>query len=171
MSTSIIKAGGRPTWRFMLSHPAHVLSLGLGSGLAWVMPGTFGTLMGWLLFVWINPHLTVLQWSVFIVFAFFLGVWACGRTGKALGVADHGSIVWDEIVAIWIVLLVAGGHFASPVQQLACVLVFRFFDMVKPPPIRWFDQRFKSGFGVMLDDVVAAFITLLALAMWVRYAS
>lgn len=154
----------------MLSHPAHLLSFGFGSGLAWFMPGTFGTLMGWLIFVWIDPHLNPKQWSLVIGASFLLGIWACRRTGQTLGVVDHGSIVWDEIVAIWIVLLVAGGHYSTPLQQLACVVVFRFFDMVKPPPIRWFDRRFKSAFGVMLDDVVAAFFTLLALAVWANAA-
>ncbi|HEX4918472.1 MAG TPA: phosphatidylglycerophosphatase A [Limnobacter sp.] len=155
----------------MLSHPAHLLSFGLGSGLAWFMPGTFGTLMGWLLFVWINPRVSTAQWCLLIAVAFLVGIWACRHTGRTLGVVDHGSIVWDEIVSIWIVLLVAGAHYSTPVQQLWCVIVFRFFDMVKPPPIRWFDRQFKSGFGVMLDDVVAAFFTLLALAFWAKAAS
>lgn len=159
----------RPTWRFMLSHPAHVISLGFGSGLSWVIPGTFGTLMGWLLYVWINPHLSGSAWVALLLGGFFLGCVACHITGRALGVADHGSIVWDEIIAIWLVLWVASPQFSSPLGQLGCVVVFRFFDMVKPPPIRWFDRRFKHGFGVMLDDIVAALMTLLTLALGVRY--
>ena len=159
----------RPGWRFMCAHPAHVVALGFGSGLAWFLPGTFGTLFGWLLFVWLNSALNAAQWLGLIVLAFSLGAVCCHITGKALGVIDHGGIVWDEVVAIWIVLLVASTHFSSPMQQLACVAVFRFFDMVKPPPIRWFDRNWKNGFGVMFDDLVAAFMTLLALALYVHF--
>lgn len=152
----------------MLSHPAHLLALGFGSGLAWVLPGTFGTLMGWLLYLWIDPLLSGNQWVWLIAGAFIVGAVCCHITGKALGVIDHGGIVWDEIVAIWLVLFVASSQFSSPLGQLVCVVVFRFFDMVKPPPIRWFDRHWKNGFGVMFDDIVAAFITLLALAIYIH---
>lgn len=159
----------RPDWRFMLSHPAHLIALGFGSGLAWILPGTFGTLMGWLLYVGLDPYLATNQWIWVIVGAFVAGAWACQIAGKALGVIDHGGIVWDEIVAIWLVLFVASNHFSSPLEQLACVALFRFFDMVKPPPIRWFDRHWKNGFGVMFDDIVAAFMTLLALAVYLYF--
>ena len=164
-----LKPQQRPSWRFMLSHPAHLFALGFGSGLAWVLPGTFGTLMGWLLYVWIDPFLSDTQWPWFILVAFILGTWCCQVTGKALGVIDHGGIVWDEIVAIWLVLFFASNLFSSPVDQLACVAVFRFFDMVKPPPIRWFDRHWKNGFGVMFDDMVAACITLFVLAIYIHF--
>jgi phosphatidylglycerophosphatase A len=98
-----------------------------------------------------------------IVLALALGPWACARTADALGVADHGGIVWDEIVAFWIVLAVLPATFS---WQLAGFLLFRFFDIVKPPPIRWADTRIKGGTGVMLDDLMAAFYTLLVLAAW-----
>lgn len=152
----------------MLSHPAHLLALGFGSGLAWILPGTFGTLIGWLLYLWIDPLLSGNQWVWLIAGAFIVGAVCCHITGKALGVIDHGGIVWDEIVAIWLVLFVASSQFSSPLGQLVCVVVFRFFDMVKPPPIRWFDRHWKNGFGVMFDDIVAAFITLLALAIYIH---
>lgn len=159
----------RPSWRFMLSHPAHLFALGFGSGLAWFLPGTFGTLMGWLLFIWLDPLLTDYQWALLIAVAFALGSGCCHITGRHLGVVDHGGIVWDEIVAIWLVLFVAAHQFSSPLEQLACVVVFRFFDMVKPPPIRWFDIHWKNGFGVMFDDMVAALMTLLALAVYLYF--
>lgn len=152
----------------MLSHPAHAIALGFGSGLAWFLPGTFGTLMGWLLYVWIDPYLHGSQWAWVILGAFALGSVCCHVTGKALGVIDHGGIVWDEIVAIWLVLFVASVQFQSPAAQFVCVVVFRFFDMVKPPPIRWFDRHWKNGFGVMFDDIVAAFMTLLTLAIYIH---
>lgn len=158
----------KPNSRFMLAHPAHLIALGFGSGLSRLMPGTFGTLLAWLSFNVLSlrwPDIfSPLNWGIIIVAGFVLGIWACAKTGHNLGVADHGGMVWDEIIAFWLVLL-----FVSPGSgwtQLAAFLWFRFFDMVKPPPIAYFDRRFKGGFGVMFDDLVAAFFTLLVFAIW-----
>lgn len=154
--------------QFMLAHPAHWLAQGFGSGLSPVMPGTAGTLMGWVLFavptgLW-PAIFTPLFWGVAILAGFMIGIWACDRTGHDMGVADHGSMVWDEIIAFWLVLLfLMPADFAT---QCAAFLWFRFFDMVKPPPIRFFDSHVKGGFGVMWDDIVAAFYTLLLFAFW-----
>ncbi len=158
----------RPTGDFMLSHPAHLLAIGFGSGLSRWVPGTVGTLFGWLVFHAMSVRwpdvLTPAVWGMLIVTGFVIGIWACERTGRALGVPDHGAMVWDEIIAIWLVMLfVTPASFKS---QLAAFLVFRFFDMVKPPPIRLFEKRFKGGFGVMGDDIIAAFFTLITLALW-----
>ena len=92
---------------------------------------------------------------------FVLGAWACGVTGRALGRPDHGGMVWDEVVAFLLVL------FFTPRDgywQAFAFLIFRVFDIVKPPPIRYYERMVKGGFGVMLDDVLAAFYTLLVLA-------
>ncbi|MDF3083881.1 phosphatidylglycerophosphatase A family protein [Burkholderia sola] len=154
----------RTTARFMLSHPAHIVSLGFGSGLAPIMPGTFGSLFGWLTFVVLNRYLTVPEWWVLIVVGFVAGAWITGFTAKKAGVSDPGAVVWDEIVAIWLVML-----FVTPatfVGQLWAFVAFRFFDMLKPPPIRYFDRRLKGGLGIMVDDLVAAFMTLLVIALW-----
>ncbi|HEX7634446.1 MAG TPA: phosphatidylglycerophosphatase A [Noviherbaspirillum sp.] len=158
----------KPDARFMLSHPAHLLAQGFGSGLSPVVPGTSGTLFAWLVFNVLSsrwPELfTSLNWAILIAAGFVAGIWACHRTGCDLGIADHGSMVWDEIIAFWLVLL-----FLMPADfntQLWAFLWFRLFDMVKPQPIRYFDRRFKGGFGVMWDDIVAAFYTLLLFALW-----
>lgn len=163
-STLPIKA----TARFMLAHPAHLVAQGFGSGLSPIMPGTSGTLYGWLLFAALSlrwpEFFTPIHWLVIVLFGFALGVWVCAITGHNLGAADHGSMVWDEIIAFWLVLL-----FITPadlVTQCWAFIWFRFFDMVKPPPIRYFDRHIKGGFGVMWDDIVAAFYTLLVLALW-----
>jgi len=153
----------RPTLRFMLSHPAHIASLGFGSGLSPIMPGTCGTLAGWLIYALLAPYLSVSAWVALIVVGFFVGIWLCGFTARKMNVPDPGAVVWDEIIAIWIVLLlVAPTGFWG---QLLCFAVFRFFDMVKPPPIRYFDQHLKGGFGIMFDDVVAAFFSLIVIAL------
>ena len=158
-----------PTFRFLVAHPAHWIALGFGSGLPRRAPGTFGTLFGWATFVLIAPHLAPADWAIVLVAGFAIGCWACARTGRDLGVADHGGMVWDEIVAIWLVLLFTPWGWA---WQLVAFGIFRFFDIVKPPPIRHFERRFKSGawsgFGVMGDDLIAAFYTLLTMAVGVR---
>lgn len=158
----------KPGSGFMLAHPAHLLAQGFGSGLSPIMPGTMGTLFAWLSFAVLSTRwpefFTPLNWIIVIVVSFGIGIWACGRTGRDMGIADHGSMVWDEIVAFWLVLL-----FITPADtstQVWAFLWFRFFDMVKPPPIAYFDRRFKGGFGVMWDDIVAAFYTLLVFAIW-----
>lgn len=158
----------KPSARFMLAHPAHLIAQGFGSGLSPIMPGTSGTLYGWLSFMVLSlrwpEFFTPLNWAIIIVLGFALGVWACSVTGRNMGAADHGSMVWDEIIAFWLVLL-----FITPAglaTQCWAFLWFRFFDMVKPPPIRYFDRHIKGGFGVMWDDIVAAFYTLLVFALW-----
>lgn len=158
----------RPNARFMFSHPAHILAQGFGSGLSPIMPGTSGTLYAWLSYALLSARwpaiFTPSNWAIIIVVGFVVGVWACGKTGRDLGVADHGSMVWDEIIAFWLVLLLltpAGGT-----TQFWAFIWFRFFDMVKPPPIGYVDRHFKGGFAVMWDDIMAAFYTLLLFALW-----
>jgi len=158
----------KPGARFMLAHPAHVIAQGFGSGLSPVVPGTTGTLFAWLSYNVLTDRwpdmFTPMNWIVLIAVGFLIGIWACHKTGRDMGIADHGSMVWDEIVAFWLVLvLLTPADFST---QFWAFLWFRFFDMVKPAPIGYFDRRFKGGFGVMFDDIVAAFYTLLLFAVW-----
>ncbi len=151
----------KPDVRFLLRHPAHFLALGFGSGLITPAPGTWGSIAALPLAA--GLHLAGVQGVMLAWLAlplFVLGVWVCGVTGRALGVADSGHIVWDEIVAM---LLVLAAVPATPVAWLAALLAFRVFDIVKPWPIRWLDSRVHGGFGVMLDDVVAALFAVLVL--------
>jgi phosphatidylglycerophosphatase A len=149
----------------MARSPARLVAFGFGSGLVRPAPGTWGTLFGWASFaLLLRPLAAGWQLSV-IAAAFLVGVWACGRAGRDLGVADHGGMVWDEVVAFWLVLAVLPGGWLA---QLAAFGLFRFFDIVKPSPIRHFDRRLKGGFGVMFDDLLAAGYTLLAFAIWAR---
>ena len=150
------------TVQFVLEHPAHFLALGAGSGLVRFAPGTAGTLLAFPLFALMVVNCTVVEQLALIVFFFAVGIWACARTAGDLGVADPGAIVWDEIVAFILVLFFTP---AGYVWQVAAFLLFRFFDIVKPPPIRYYDRKWKSGFGVMFDDLLAAFYTLLVLAL------
>lgn len=151
-----------PTWRFLFAHPAHLVACGFGSGLSPVAPGTAGTLFAWLSYAWLRPGFDVPGFAEFLLVTFLLGIYCCDKTGRDLGVADHGAMVWDEIVPFWAVLFLCpeGGWWA-----LSAFLLFRFFDIVKPPPARDIDRRMKNGLGVMADDLVAAGYTLLVLAL------
>ncbi len=152
----------RPGAAFAFSHPAHAVALGFGAGLAPYAPGTAGTLVAWAAGLALGSlvHSPVLLALLAALFA--LGVWACALTGEHLGVHDHGAMVWDEIVAFLLVLAIVPGGLA---WQAAGFVLFRIFDIAKPPPIRWLEKRYRGGFGVMLDDLVAAGFTLLVLAI------
>ncbi len=153
-----------PSFSFLLAHPAHLIACGFGSGLSPVAPGTFGTLFAWLSYPLLRHYFPDELWfGGFLVLTFALGVPACHLTGHKLGVVDHGSIVWDEIVPFWFVLLLTP---ASLLWQVAAFLWFRFYDITKPAPARYFDREVKNGFGVMMDDLVAAGYTLLTLALF-----
>ena len=152
----------KPGLQFVLSHPAHLLSFGFGSGLARKAPGTFGTLAAFPIYWYLAPRLTDAMFLLVLAGAFAVGVWACGITGKVLGVADYCGIVWDEIVAFMLVLF-----FTPPGLDwsLLAFVLFRFFDIAKPPPIRFFDSNWHGGLCVMFDDLLAAGYALLCLAV------
>ena len=163
----------RPTVRFLLAHPAHMVALGFGAGLSPVAPGTVGTLWAWA--AWLVLQQLLSPSTLFWLLAASLPVswWACTVAARNLRVLDPGAIVADEIVAFWIVLaLVLPAGFAA---QFAAFVLFRIFDAVKPGPVAWADDLFhgfgwKGGLGILLDDLVAAFCTLLVIALWVRLA-
>ncbi|WP_445082800.1 phosphatidylglycerophosphatase A family protein [Candidatus Vallotiella sp. (ex Adelges kitamiensis)] len=149
--------------RSMLFHPLHLLSLGGGSGLSPVIPGTVGTLFGWLLFLVLNPHLSVMQWWILIAISFVSGCGFTGFTAQHMGAKDPGAVVWDEIVAIWLVML-----FIMPASftcQFCAFMTFRFFDIVKPPPICYLNSKLSGSFGIMFDDIIAAFFTLIVITL------
>jgi phosphatidylglycerophosphatase A len=173
--------------RFMLSHPAHWLALGFGSGLSPVAPGTVGTLWAWVSFVAIQPLMNDTRWAWVLGLGLVVGWWACTVTARNLNVADPSAVVWDEVLAFWLILWLitpCGWLF----QALAFVL-FRYFDAAKPGPVAWADGLFKlkpqggdavaetsvhappprpgwaQGLGILLDDLVAALCTLLVLAL------
>jgi phosphatidylglycerophosphatase A len=159
----------RPTAKFMLSHPAHFIALGLGSGLASYAPGTVGSLWGWVSWLVIQNYFSLPAQAAFIVVGLLLGWWACTVTAQHMGVSDPGAIVWDEVIAIWLIfyLVMPTGFWG----QLTAFALFRFFDINKPGPVGWADQLFKGfgwrgGWGIIWDDLVAAFCTLLTIALW-----
>ena len=155
----------KPGVAFAASHPAHLIAFGFGAGLARFAPGTWGTLLAWPLGWVLGGWLDAPAFLPLIGALFALGVWACGRTGRDLGVHDHGGMVWDEVVAFLLILAIVPRELS---WQLGAFVAFRFFDILKPPPIRALERRLKGGLGVMLDDIVAAGYALLVLAFFKR---
>ncbi len=150
-----------PSSRFLFAHPAHFIALGFGAGLARVAPGTFGTLVAIPIAVGLWAYAPDAMYLAVVAAFLGVGIWAAAVTGRDLGMPDHGAIVWDEVVAFLLVLFFVR-H--DGVAVAFAFLLFRFFDIVKPPPIRHLDAALKNGFGVMLDDLVAAGYTLLVIA-------
>lgn len=144
-----------------LSNPVYFLALGFGAGLISKAPGTWGSLVGLLLGWVILQFISLSFFIILTIICFVLGCLICEKTSIALGVHDHGSIVWDEIVGIFIVLL------AIPALTwqwcLIAFVIFRFFDITKFFPIRYFDNKLKSGFGIMIDDVLAAIYSVIVI--------
>jgi phosphatidylglycerophosphatase A len=169
MDAAAMTAPRRVSARFMLAHPARWIALGFGSGLSPWAPGTVGTLWAWIAFLVFDRWLGAAGWGVVIGVALALGVWACTRTAHDLGLADPAAIVWDEVVAFWIVLWLVMP--ASGLAQLSAFVLFRFFDAAKPGPVGWCDRRFKAargwmqGLGILVDDLVAALCTLLVISI------
>lgn len=153
----------RPDSGFIRRHPAYFIAFGGGAGLSPVAPGTAGTLAAFPLFWLLNHFLDPIEFLLLIDALFIIGIWACGVTGKALADHDHGGMVWDEITAFLLVLLFTPN---TLMWQAFAFLLFRLFDIIKPPPIRYYESKLQGGFGVMLDDLLAAFLTLLCLAAW-----
>ena len=173
MNTIELQAPRRPTSAFMVRHPARWMALGFGSGLSPKAPGTVGTLWAWMAFLVLQTVWPGIAWGWVIAAALLGGLWACTRTAQHLGIADPGAIVWDEVAAFWLVLWLW-----MPVGfwgQLGAFALFRYFDAAKPGPVGWADRLFKlrpgqaigwrQGVGIMFDDLVAAGMTLLVLAV------
>ncbi len=149
------------TRQVALATPSGFLAFGLGSGLSPKAPGTAGTVAA---LVFAVPLLALPFWIGLLVVlaAFFLGLYICGETSRRLGVHDHGGIVWDEFVGMWLVLLFVP---FEPLWWLAAFVLFRVFDILKPWPIRWLDRRVGGGLGIMIDDVLAAVYALAVLVV------
>jgi phosphatidylglycerophosphatase A len=147
-----------------LTTPAGWLAFGFGSGLSPFAPGTMGTLMA-IPFAIVLKQLSQPWYWLMLLVTFALGVWVCGHVSRRLGVHDHGGIVWDEMVGYWLAIALV------PLQWpwlLAAFVLFRIFDIFKPWPIDQLDQKVSGGFGIMIDDVLAAIYTL-AILVVVQY--
>ena len=148
--------------RTVLTDPVHFLAFGFGTGLAPFAPGTFGSIPGLILF-WLTLDFGLyVQLSIAVAMA-LIGIWICGESARRIGVHDHGGIVWDEIVGMYVTL------FLAPISVVGFVLafvLFRIMDIVKPWPIRDLDHSMQGGLGIMLDDLLAALYAALLLALY-----
>lgn len=151
--------------KFQLSRWQHLLALGFGAGLAPKAPGTFGTLVA-IPFIIGFAILGLVWYLAFLAVGTALGVYICGKTARDVGEHDHGAIVWDEVIGYALTMLLVP---LSVQSLLLGFLLFRFFDIVKPWPIRWFDQRVHGGLGIMLDDLLAAVPAWLILQLLFYY--
>ncbi len=142
-------------WR----NPVHFLAFGLGSGAAPVAPGTFGTLAAVLIYLAL-PSMGWMWYLLMLLLTFVAGIWLCGKTADDIGVHDHGGIVWDEFVGLWLTMFLAPPGW---VWLVLGFVLFRVFDVLKPWPIRWLDRRVAGGFGIMIDDILAGIFALLCL--------
>jgi len=140
-----------------LKHPAHFFAFGFGSGCAPKAPGTAGTALAVLLYLPLQ-YLSFSAYLIMLGLSFMIGVWLCGKASKALGVHDHGGIVWDEFVGYWITMIAAPSGW---MWVLLGFLLFRLFDIWKPQPIRYLDKHVHGGFGIMIDDVLAGIYALI----------
>ena len=140
--------------QFKLSNPVHFLALGFGSGLIKPAPGTWGTLSAvplYLILLMFMNSSSIAYLSIIVV-TFLIGVYLCGQTAKDVGVHDHGAIVWDEIVGFLITMAFVPLTWSNVILGF---VLFRFFDIIKPWPIKLLDQHVHGGFGIMIDDVLA----------------
>ncbi len=148
--------------RTVLTDPVHILAFGFGTGLSPYAPGTVGSLVG-VLFAWLTRDFGLAIQAGIAVAIIVAGIWICGESARRIGVHDHGGIVWDEIAGMYVTLL------AAPVTIPAWILgfaLFRFFDILKPWPIRDLDHRLGGGLGIMLDDLAAALYSLILLGLY-----
>lgn len=180
-NTNNIPTAIKPTFSWVFRSPSRILAFGFGSGLAPVAPGTVGTLWAWAVFLVAQYYLSSAAILWLIAGGVLLGCWVCGQASEELGKKDFGGIVWDEIIAFWLVLvLVMPTNIAL---QILAFALFRFFDAVKPGPIGMIDRHFKKvsdsnqsspssfgeilwrGFGIIADDLAAAFVTVLLVVL------
>jgi len=149
----------------LLRHPADLLALGFGSGLAPVAPGTAGTVVAIPLYFLLQP-LALHIYLMLVTGLFLIGIPLCAHTARRLGVHDHPGIVWDEIVGYLVTMT-----FAPPgwLWIVAGFVLFRLFDVLKPWPIKWLDRKVGGVFGIMVDDLLAGIVAAVVLYLLVMY--
>ena len=147
-----------------LTNPLYFVATLGGIGLIRFAPGTFGSIFAWFLFIYYSHFLNMIFSTIFV---FFFAIFVCEQVSKDLEQKDDKSIVIDELVGMWVALLpavyFADTQFERTTIAILAFILFRAFDILKPFPISYFDQRFKNGFGIVIDDVMAGIITLLVL--------
>ncbi len=145
--------------KYLLRHPAGWIASGFGSGFSPRAPGTAGSAAALLPWLWLRT-LPLPFYTAAIVIAFVIGVWASAWVVRRSGVQDPQVVVWDEFVGVWIALFVVP---IGWVCMLGGFALFRLFDIWKPWPVSWADEKIGGGLGVMLDDVIAGVYALIVM--------
>jgi len=142
-----------------LKNPHHFLATLGGLGLFPIAPGTIGTIFGWIMFIVLSHFIGAITLVILTVFIVIFSVYISNVITKDLVEKDHKSIVIDELAGIWLamipVLFIASTQYERSFYALSTLVLFRIFDIFKPYPISYIDKNIKSGFGVVLDDLVA----------------
>ena len=148
-----------------LKNPYHLIATLGGIGKIPIAPGTFGSIASWLIFIYISHFIDSTLMFILTVLFFILSIWVCEKISKNLEVKDDKSIVIDEFVGIWIAMLpvffIANSQYERIIYALAALIFFRLFDILKPFPVSYFDERYKNGFGIVMDDVIAGLIAII----------
>ena len=148
-----------------LKDPFHFVATLGGIGMVPIAPGTFGSITAWIIFVYLSHFISMINMLILTITFFILSIWICSEASKDLENKDHKSIVIDELVGMWIallpVLVIANSQFERTVYALAALILFRFFDILKPFPISYFDKNYKNGFGIVIDDVISGLIAII----------
>jgi phosphatidylglycerophosphatase A len=148
-----------------LKDPFHFAATLGGIGMAPIAPGTFGSITAWIIFVYLSHFISMINMLILTILFFILSIWICSEASKGLENKDHKSIVIDELVGMWIALLpllvIANSQYERTVYALAALILFRFFDILKPFPISYFDKNYKNGFGIVIDDVISGLIAII----------
>ena len=142
-----------------LKKPYDILASLGGIGLIPFAPGTFGSIFAWIAFILISHFVNMLILTIVII---ILSIWICEKVSKDLLEKDHKSIVIDELAGMWVALLPVI-YFASSQNErityaILALVFFRFFDILKPFPVSYFDQKYKNGFGIVFDDIIAGIL-------------
>ena len=148
-----------------LKDPLHFAATLGGIGMVPIAPGTFGSITAWIIFVYLSHFISMINMLILTILFFILSIWICSEASKDLENKDHKSIVIDELVGMWIallpVLVIANSQYERTVYALAALILFRFFDILKPFPISYFDKNYKNGFGIVIDDVISGLIAII----------
>lgn len=148
-----------------LKDPFHFAATLGGIGMVPIAPGTFGSITAWIIFVYLAHFISMINMLILTILFFILSIWICSEASKDLENKDHKSIVIDELVGMWIallpVLIIANSQYERTVYALAALILFRFFDILKPFPISYFDRNYKNGFGIVIDDVISGLIAII----------
>jgi phosphatidylglycerophosphatase A len=143
-----------------LKNPIHFIATLGGIGKIPIAPGTWGSIFGFLVFIYISHYVDML---IVVILSIPFSIWICEKASINLIEKDHKSIVIDELVGIWVALapaLYLSTQSSRTLYVVLALIFFRLFDILKPFPISYFDKNYKNGLGIVLDDLIAGVMAI-----------